>query len=158
MAAVNYIYHLMFKVYGFVAGYLWVSIGRRLWPTILYAQNQFCMIMKYSAAVAEYIHHIFYFQNMFVGLTDCMIGAKHTILVWYRSCHSTQNIIFWIIFIWCLHEYRGTQNIIFLHSYSQPYPHSCSYSHYYLDSQVYKSNLQISCRIYQKFTHSRNFA
>ena len=39
------------------------------------------MIIAYSAALAEYIEHIFYFQCMIVWLTDCMIGQKHTILV-----------------------------------------------------------------------------
>ena len=40
--------------------------GKGLRPIVLYAQNQFFMIIAYSAALAEYIEHIFYFQCMIV--------------------------------------------------------------------------------------------
>ena len=75
------IHHLIFKVYWFVAGYLSVSNGKGLYPIILYAQNQFFMIIAYSAALAEYIKHIFYFKCMIVWLLDCLIGKKQRILV-----------------------------------------------------------------------------
>ena len=75
------LYHLIFKVYWFVASYLWVSNGKELCPIMLYAQNQFFMIIAYSAALAEYIEHIFYFKFMIVWLFDCLIGKKQRILV-----------------------------------------------------------------------------
>ena len=86
------LYHLMFNVFWFVAGYLWVSIRKEPRSTSSYAQNKFFMIKAFSAALAEYIEHIFYFRSMIVWLTDCMIGSTLTILVLVMHHHHTMFI------------------------------------------------------------------
>ena len=57
------------------------------------------MIIAYSAAFAEYIEHIFYFQCMIVWLTDCMIGPKHTILV-LVIVFGLDSMCFLIALVW----------------------------------------------------------
>ena len=64
-----------------------MSNGKRLCPIILYAKNQFFMILTYSAALAEYIEHIFHFKCMIVWLFDCLIGKKQRILVLVIGVH-----------------------------------------------------------------------